>query len=90
MAGVRDPAFWRRFSMAVHLDEEKANISDAQSTSSSSSRLTLKHTDTWLERNRRKQRRTCYLGWFIAIGFATTIAGIVVVLLWLLKVSPFD
>jgi len=22
MAVVRDPAFWRRFSMAVHLDEE--------------------------------------------------------------------
>lgn len=22
MAGVRDPAFWKRFSMAVHLDEE--------------------------------------------------------------------
>jgi hypothetical protein len=24
MAGVRDPAFWKRFSMAVHLDEENA------------------------------------------------------------------
>lgn len=23
MAGVRDPAFWKRFSYAVHLDEEK-------------------------------------------------------------------
>ena len=23
MTGVRDPAFWRRFSMAVHMDEEK-------------------------------------------------------------------
>jgi hypothetical protein len=25
MAVVRDPAFWRRFSMAVHLDEEAQN-----------------------------------------------------------------
>lgn len=48
------------------------------------------YSDTWLERNRRKERRTCYLGWFIALGFVLTIAGIVVVLLWLLKVSPFD
>lgn len=23
MAGVRDPAFWKRFSYAVHLDEEQ-------------------------------------------------------------------
>lgn len=23
MAGVRDPAFWKRFSVAVHMDEEK-------------------------------------------------------------------
>jgi len=22
MSGVRDPAFWKRFSTAVHLDEE--------------------------------------------------------------------
>jgi hypothetical protein len=22
MAGIKDPAFWRRFSVAVHLDEE--------------------------------------------------------------------
>lgn len=23
MAGVRDPAFWKRFSVAVHMDEEQ-------------------------------------------------------------------
>lgn len=23
MAGVRDPAFWKRFSLAVHMDEEQ-------------------------------------------------------------------
>ena len=25
MAGVRDPAFWKRFSMAVHMDEENGS-----------------------------------------------------------------
>ena len=25
MAGVRDPAFWKRFSTAVHLDEEQGH-----------------------------------------------------------------
>ena len=24
MAGVRDPAFWKRFSVAVHMDEDQA------------------------------------------------------------------
>ena len=28
MAGVRDPAFWKRFSYAVHLDEENAQRGD--------------------------------------------------------------
>jgi hypothetical protein len=23
MAGVRDPAFWKRFSVAVHMDEDQ-------------------------------------------------------------------
>lgn len=41
MAGVRDPAFWRRFSVAVHLDEEKAGGLDNGSVSS---KAPLKHT----------------------------------------------
>lgn len=44
MAVVRDPQFWRRFSMAVHLDEEKGAIADHISTSTSSSKSQLKHT----------------------------------------------
>ena len=24
MAGIRDPAFWKRFSVAVHMDEDQA------------------------------------------------------------------
>jgi len=32
MAGGRDPQFWKRFSMAVHLDEEKAQANLSRST----------------------------------------------------------
>jgi hypothetical protein len=44
MANVRDPAFWRRFSMAVHLDEEQNTTPDAKSASSNGSRPPIKHT----------------------------------------------
>ena len=30
MAGVRDPAFWERFSVAVHMDEEQGEKLGAQ------------------------------------------------------------
>ncbi|EXJ83363.1 hypothetical protein A1O1_06984, partial [Capronia coronata CBS 617.96] len=91
MAGVRDPAFWRRFSMAVHLDEEKGTMSDSKSTSTStvSPKPGYKHTDSWLERTRKKQRRTRILGWVIALGFLIIVVAIVMVLLWLAKVGPF-
>jgi len=45
--------------------------------------------DSWLERNRKKQRRTRIIGWFIAFGFLGVIAAIVLVLLWFAKVGPF-
>jgi hypothetical protein len=44
MANVRDPAFWRRFSLAVHLDEEQNTTPDTQSASSTGSRLPIKRT----------------------------------------------
>ena len=47
MAGIRDPAFWRRFSLAVHLDEEKAGScyhADAAASPASSRPSQLKHT----------------------------------------------
>ncbi|KIW30881.1 uncharacterized protein PV07_02573 [Cladophialophora immunda] len=88
-AGVRDPAFWKRFSMAVHLDEEKANISETRSTSTASSTAPLRHTETWLERNRRKQRRTRIIGCLIALAFIAVIVAVVLVLLWFAKVGPF-
>jgi hypothetical protein len=46
MAGIRDPAFWKRFSVAVHMDEEKANPAHANGAASpaSSRPSELKHS----------------------------------------------
>lgn len=45
MAGVRDPEFWRRFSIAVHMDEEKGNTRSVATRSDSSvGTMSLKHT----------------------------------------------
>lgn len=46
-------------------------------------------SDTWLERNRKKQRQTRILGWVITFGFLIIIAAIVLIVLWFLKVGPF-
>jgi len=71
------------------MDEEKGTISDTRSNSTASSKAVLKHTDTWLDRNRKKQRRTHVFGWLIALLFLVIVAGIVMVLLWYSKVGPF-
>jgi len=77
--------------MAVHLDEEKGgNISDSRSTSTASEKGALKHADTWLERHRKKQRRTMVVGCVIAWGLVLVIAAIVLVMLWFSKVGPFE
>ncbi|KXT01643.1 hypothetical protein AC579_1140 [Pseudocercospora musae] len=72
MAGVRDPAFWKRFSTAVHLDEEQAASG-------------LKHQDSWLDRqNRKKSRRSC-ICWSFWLSFFVLVAGVVGVILWMLS-----
>ncbi|KAF2755059.1 hypothetical protein EJ05DRAFT_503373 [Pseudovirgaria hyperparasitica] len=75
MAVVRDPAFWKRFSTAVHLDDmsraEKSQLPNRE------------RSDSWLERqNAKKSRRTviCFVFW---ICFLAVAAGIVVILVWL-------
>ncbi|KAF2274332.1 uncharacterized protein EI97DRAFT_435168, partial [Westerdykella ornata] len=78
---VRDPAFWRRFSVAVHQDEE-AQLR-AQAGSDSSARPELKHSESWLEEQRRKKsKRTC-MCWGFWLVFAALVAGIVVAVLLL-------
>ncbi|OCK87354.1 uncharacterized protein K441DRAFT_691216 [Cenococcum geophilum 1.58] len=72
MAVVRDPAFWRRFSMAVHLDEE-----------AQTARPELKHSQSWLARQQAKRsRRTC-ICWIFWLCFFGLVAGIVIVILYL-------
>ncbi|KAK3075139.1 hypothetical protein LTR53_001823 [Teratosphaeriaceae sp. CCFEE 6253] len=75
MAGVRDPAFWKRFSTAVHLDEEGGYTS----------RPELKSNDSWLAKQHRKQQRrrhTCLWFWLCFLLF---VAGVIAVVIWLLK-----
>ncbi|RMZ85749.1 hypothetical protein DV737_g418, partial [Chaetothyriales sp. CBS 132003] len=89
MAAVRDPAFWRRFSMAVHQDEEKGSVADNQSTSTEHSKQALKHTDSWLERTRKKQRRAWICGCVIALLAVASIVTAVFVIMYVLKVGVF-
>ncbi|KAK4552902.1 hypothetical protein LTR86_010034 [Recurvomyces mirabilis] len=70
----RDPAFWKRFSTAVHLDEE-----------SGYGRPELKHSDSWLARQRRKESRrkcVCPICWLLFFVFVAAVIGVVI---WLLK-----
>ncbi|KAJ5730902.1 uncharacterized protein N7483_005410 [Penicillium malachiteum] len=57
MALVRDPYFWKRFSTAVHLDEEAKGIPSEVSTPASE-----KPQDSWLERERRKSKKSLIWG----------------------------
>ncbi|GFF44371.1 conserved hypothetical protein [Aspergillus udagawae] len=49
MALVRDPLFWKRFSRAVHLDEEAKAAAQNRS---------LVHSDNWIQAQYRKKRRS--------------------------------
>jgi len=84
MANVQDPMFWRRFSMAVHLDEEQQQTQKQAEISSSHdpSRMpSLQQTQTWLGRERqKKRRRTCICWAFWLCVFALIITVVVVVL----------
>jgi hypothetical protein len=47
-------------------------------------------SDTWLERNRKKKRRTRICGCFIALTTTIIIVGGVFVLMYFLKIGLFD
>ncbi|KAB8222376.1 hypothetical protein BDV33DRAFT_168948 [Aspergillus novoparasiticus] len=75
MALVRDPAFWRRFSRAIHLDEEaKASKTENKSR--------VIYSDDWILKQRKKRRRWICCGFLIFAAFAIVVAGAVVVLWW--------
>ncbi|GAB7322203.1 hypothetical protein MBLNU13_g03207t1 [Cladosporium sp. NU13] len=80
MAGVRDPAFWKRFSVAVHMDEEQGEKLGAQ----------YKDPDSWLARqNSKKKNRTmvCWCFWIFFIAFVTAVVGVII---WLVESGTFD
>ncbi|KAK4504369.1 hypothetical protein PRZ48_005285 [Zasmidium cellare] len=71
MSGVRDPAFWKRFSVAVHMDEEQGPEP--------------KHSDSWLARQKKKESRRTYICWIFWLCFLALIAAVVAVIIWLLS-----
>ncbi|MCJ1359680.1 MAG: hypothetical protein MMC33_009682 [Icmadophila ericetorum] len=81
MTVVRDPAFWKRFSIAVHLDEEASTPSSMRSPDDP--RPVLKHSESWLTRETKKKQRNKYLLCGFALIFTGIIVAIVCILVWL-------
>ncbi|KAL6706958.1 hypothetical protein ACN47E_004908 [Coniothyrium glycines] len=71
---VRDPNFWRRFSIAVHQDD----LAKEELTK----RPEMKHSASWLESQRRKKRQRscmCWLFWgTVMLLVAGAVAAVVV------------
>ncbi|KAF2723520.1 hypothetical protein K431DRAFT_301770 [Polychaeton citri CBS 116435] len=72
----RDPLFWKRFSTAVHFDEEHGREQKAP--------------DTWLARQNSKRHRVttiCWIFWFI---FLCLVVAIVIVVAWMVSQGYFS
>ncbi|KAJ5698106.1 hypothetical protein N7462_000111 [Penicillium macrosclerotiorum] len=79
MALVRDPYFWKRFSTAVHLEEKaKGENQDVEYSTP------VKEPDSWLERERRKRKRSLIWGFVIFFFIILLVTGGVIVW-WLAK-----
>ncbi|KAJ5109455.1 hypothetical protein N7456_006130 [Penicillium angulare] len=95
MALVRDPYFWKRFSTAVHLDEE-ANPAKMETPTSEKcvyppdvlsdeeANRKTRPKDTWLERERRKSKKSLIWGFVIFFCIILAVTGGVIVW-WLSK-----
>ncbi|MCJ1244662.1 hypothetical protein MMC30_001861 [Trapelia coarctata] len=81
MAVVRDPAFWKRFSTAVHLDEESTTRPVTPATTSI--RPPLKHADSWLERQQQKKRKNRWTLCLSILGFVVVVTVIILLLFWM-------
>jgi hypothetical protein len=93
MALVRDPFFWKRFSTAVHMDEEAKAVDQGTQTTpapyvplpSLASKLQLTPPRTsWLSRERRKRKRSIIYGFIIFFAVVFAVAASVIVW-WLAK-----
>ncbi|KAL6161156.1 hypothetical protein ACJQWK_08973 [Exserohilum turcicum] len=69
---IRDPHFWNRFSIAVHQDEMEKQLMSAQGP---------KHSDSWLVRQKKKERHRTWLCWAFWMVFMLLVAGIVATIL---------
>lgn len=79
MAVPRDPAFWKRFSTAIHLND----VESTADSSISGKQLQLEHQDSWLARQeKKKKRRTiiCWAFWFGLFGFVAVVVIVIVLL----------
>jgi len=76
----RDPAFWKRFSVAIHLEEDKPKSSGASASSYDDPKA-----DDWLEGQRRKERRSCRNICFSVLGLVIFLALVVGVIIWLAR-----
>ncbi|KAL4791357.1 hypothetical protein BDV19DRAFT_393222 [Aspergillus venezuelensis] len=74
MALVRDPFFWKRFSRAVHLDDEIKTPQEEKQPSIWS--------DDWLHKQRRKRRKSVWCGFAICVSISILIAGIAFAIWW--------
>lgn len=86
---VQDPSFWKRFSKAVHLDEN-APYNQPNTGWIESRRPELKHSDSWLERQAHKRRRNRNRMLIGACIFAILVTIVVVIIVWLEKHSWFQ
>ncbi|KAL2864949.1 uncharacterized protein BJX67DRAFT_383364 [Aspergillus lucknowensis] len=73
MALVRDPWFWKRFSRAVHLDEEVRSPTEKGST------IWSNH---WLTNHHRKRRRSFLCGCAICVVILIVIAALAAAIWW--------
>lgn len=89
-----DPAFWRRFSTAVHLEEDHEPLTAAatphRESSSTSSSTLAKHADpekletgNWLEHERAKQKRNRIMYPVFFISIIALIVLVILLIVWL-------
>ncbi|KAL4783436.1 hypothetical protein BJX76DRAFT_357991 [Aspergillus varians] len=74
MTLVRDPWFWRRFSRAVHLDEEVRSPTEEKKSTIWS--------DNWLSNQNRKRRKSAFCGCVICFAVAVFVAAVSVAIWW--------
>lgn len=95
MALIRDPGFWRRFSVAIHRDEEAKGAAEDRELEHSvysyaptfimridDTRLLINNRHGWIQRQQQKKRESIIFGFLIAAVICVVVAAVVVVLWW--------